>query len=191
MKRILAIAIGSLSLVGYSATNSSAQRAFDLLPMAKTSKVWVDGTSNVKSFTCTATRMQAEVNATPNAEPATAVKTATLVIPIEGLDCRNATMNEHMKSALKATNNPQIKWIMTSYRVEGTSVVMQGALTIAGKEKPIELQGIGTAENGVLRVKGSKQFKMTEFGVKPPSMMLGMMKVNDLVKVGFDIVLDQ
>jgi hypothetical protein len=30
---------------------------------------------------------------------------------------------------------------------------------------------------------------MTEFGVKPPTLMLGTMKVGDKVKVGFDLYL--
>lgn len=191
MRKIIAIAIGSLSLVGYTATTGLAERALEFFTLAKTSKVWVDGTSNVKSFSCTATKLQADVNATPNTNPATSVKSATLEIPVSGLDCKNNTMNEHMRKALKATNNPLIKWRMTSYNVEGTSVVMQGFLTIAGKENAIELKGIGTAENGVLRVKGSKKFKMTEYGVKPPTMMFGTMRVNDPVTVGFDIALDQ
>ncbi len=191
MRKFFAIAIGSLSLLGYSATTGSAQRALESLSLAKTSKVWVDGTSNVRSFSCTATKLQADVNAEPSADPASAVKSATLVIPVNGLDCRNGTMNEHMRKALKVSANPQIKWRMTSYRVEGTSVVIQGFLTIAGKENPIELQGSGSADNGVLRVKGSKKFKMTEYGVKPPTMMFGTMRVNDPVTVGFDIALDQ
>lgn len=191
MRKIIAIAIGSLSLVGYTATTGSAERALESFTLAKTSKVWVDGTSNVKSFSCSATKLTADVNATPNTNPATAVKSATLEINVNGLDCKNSTMNEHMRKALKATNNPLIKWRMTSYKVEGTSVVMQGFLTIAGKENAIELKGIGTAENGILRVKGSKQFKMSEYGVKPPTMMFGTMRVNDPVIVGFDIAFDQ
>ena len=191
MKGVIAIVIGSLSLLGYAANNGSAQMSNELLALSKTSKVWLDGTSNVRSFNCSAQSLQAEVNAEPGADPASIVKSAALVIPVGSLDCRNGTMNEHMRKALKADKNPQIKWRMTSYTVEGTSVSIQGFLTIAGKENPIELKGAGSAENGILRFKGTKQFKMTEYGVKPPTMMFGAMKVNDPVTVGFDIALEQ
>ena len=30
---------------------------------------------------------------------------------------------------------------------------------------------------------------MTEFGLKPPTLMLGTMKVDERIKVGFDVVL--
>jgi polyisoprenoid-binding protein YceI len=191
MRKIFAIAIGSFSLLGYSAGTGSAERAVETLTLTATSKIWVDGTSNVRAFSCTATRIQANVDAEPNTDPATTVKSASLVIPVSALDCRNDTMNEHMRKALKVNENPQIKWRMTSYSVDGTSVTIKGFLTIAGKENPIELNGTGSAENGVLRVKGTEQFKMTEYGVKPPTMMFGTMRVNDLVKVGFDIALQQ
>ena len=191
MKGVIAIVIGSLSLLGYAANNGSAQMSNELLALSKTSKVWLDGTSNVRSFNCSAQSLQAEVNAEPGADPASIVKSAALVIPVGSLDCRNGTMNEHMRKALKADKNPQIKWRMTSYTVEGTSVSIQGFLTIAGKENPIELKGTGSADNGILRFKGTKQFKMTEYGVKPPTMMFGAMKVNDPVTVGFDIALEQ
>ena len=37
--------------------------------------------------------------------------------------------------------------------------------------------------------KGSKQLKMTDFGVRPPTLMMGTMKVHDPVKVSFDVLL--
>lgn len=99
-------------------------------------------------------------------------------------------MNGHMQKALKASANPNITWRMTSYRVDGATVVINGRLTIAGKENPIELRASGAADNsGTIRLKGSTKFKMTEYGVKPPTLMLGTMKVGDEVTVSYDLVL--
>ena len=50
---------------------------------------------------------------------------------------------------------------------------MSGTLTIAGRENPIELRGTGAVDNGTIMLKGTKVLKMTEFGVKPPSLMFG------------------
>jgi polyisoprenoid-binding protein YceI len=100
-------------------------------------------------------------------------------------------MNGHMQKALKAKEHPTISWRMTSYRVEGTNVTMSGRLTIAGKENPIEMRATGTADaSGTIRMKGSTKFKMTEYGVKPPTLMLGTMKVGDPVTVSYDLVLN-
>ncbi|MEO7368877.1 MAG: YceI family protein, partial [Gemmatimonadaceae bacterium] len=123
--------------------------------------------------------------------PAKLVKSASLAIPVAQLDCKNAKMNEHMRKALKSDNNPKITWKLSSYTIDGNAVVMAGTLTIAGKENPIELRGRGAYANRTLTLKGSKVLKMTEFGVKPPSLMFGTMKVADPVTVWYELVLNQ
>ena len=183
------ITAGALAL---TAAVTSAQMAHPRnLTLAKESKLWLEGTSTVRSFKCSATKLDMAVVAETEEAPAEMVKTASLVVPVAQLDCGNKTMNEHMRKALKAESNPQISWKMTSYQVQGSNVVINGKLTIAGKENAIELKGTGSADNGTIRFKGSKQFKMTEYGVKPPSLMLGTMKVGDPVTVSFDLVLSE
>lgn len=176
--------VGFVAVTGFNAAPRN-------LTLTKESRLWLEGTSTVRSFKCNATKIDVAVVGEPTAAPAEVVKSASLTVPVAQLDCGNKTMNEHMRKALKATANPQIAWKMTSYEVQGSNVIIAGSLTIAGKENSIELRGTGSSENGVLRFKGSKQFKMTEYGVKPPSLMLGTMKVGDPVTVSFDLVLSE
>lgn len=176
--------VGFVAVTGFNAAPRN-------LTLTKESRLWIEGTSTVRSFKCTATKVDVAVVGEPTAAPAEIVKTASLIVPVALLDCGNKTMNEHMRKALKAEKNPQISWKMNSYEVQGSSVIIAGNLTIAGKENAIELRGTGSSENGVIRFKGSKQFKMTEYGVKPPSLMLGTMKVGDPITVSFDLVLSE
>jgi polyisoprenoid-binding protein YceI len=191
MRSIVKTIIAAGAFAGFAAAGSAQMTLPKNLNLSKESKLWIEGTSTVKSFTCTATKVEVSVVAEPGAAPGDLVESASLVVPVSSLDCRNGTMNGHMQKALKADKNPTISWKMTSYRVEGTNVVMNGSLTIAGKENPIELRATGTADaNGTIRMKGSTKLKMTEYGVKPPSLMLGSMKVGDPVTVGYDLVLN-
>ena len=191
MKATIKTVLAAVTMSVGIATTATAQMALPRhMTLGSASKVWLEGTSTVRSFSCNAGKVDVAVVSESDARPADMVQSATLVIPVASLDCKNGTMNEHMRKALKANENPQIKWKMSSYRVEGTAVVINGDLTIAGKENPIELRGTGSADNGVIRFKGSKSFKMTEYGVKPPSLMLGTMKVRDPVTVSFDLVLN-
>jgi polyisoprenoid-binding protein YceI len=190
MKAIVKTIMTAGTLAGFVAVT-----AFTVAPrnlsLSKDSRLWLEGTSTVRSFKCTASKLDVTAIGEPTAAPAEIVKTASLVVPVAQLDCGNKTMNEHMRKALKADKFQQISWMMTSYDVQGSSVTVDGKLTIAGKENAIQLKGTGTADNGVIRFKGSKQFKMTEYGVKPPSLMLGTMKVGDPVTVSFDLVLSE
>jgi hypothetical protein len=59
---------------------------------------------------------------------------------------------------------------------------------MAGAEQVIEIPATVTEEDGgVVRVKGEAEIRMTRWGVKPPSLMLGTMKVKDPVTIGFDV----
>ena len=191
MRTIVRTIIVAGTLAGFAVAGSAQMALPKNLNLSKESKLWIEGTSTMKSFSCTATKVDVSVSAEPGSPPGDLVQSASLVVPVESLDCRNGTMNGHLRKALKASQHPQISWRMSSYRVEGTNVVMKGLLSIAGKENPIELLATGTADNsGTIRMKGSTKFKMSEYGVKPPSLMLGSMKVGDPITVAFDLVLN-
>ena len=191
MKAIVRNLITAGALVATAAVASGQMALPRNLSLGKESRVWLEGTSTVRSYKCNATKFDMAVVAETSDAPADMVKSASLTVPVAQLECGNKTMNEHMRKALKSEANPQISWRMTSYQVQGANVVINGKLTIAGKENAIELRGTGSADNGTIRFKGSKQFNMTEYGVKPPSLMLGTMKVRDPVTVSFDLVLSE
>jgi polyisoprenoid-binding protein YceI len=192
MRTIFKSTIAAGALIGIAFASGAAQMVMPRnLVLAKESRVWLEGTSTVRSYKCNATKLDVAVSAETVADPAELVKSASVVVPVAALECGNGTMNEHMRKALKAEANPRISWKLNSYKVNGTAVAMNGLLTIAGKEKEIDISGTGTVDgNGTVRMKGSKQFKMSDFGVKPPSLMLGTMKVGDMVTVSFDLVLN-
>ncbi|MGH9419814.1 MAG: YceI family protein [Thermoanaerobaculia bacterium] len=180
------------TIAGLTAASASAQMSFPSdLSLASSSRIWFDGTSNVRSFSCAAKKLDLDIASTADASPANFVKSASLSIPVALIDCKNGTMNDHMREALKVDKNPAITWKMSSYKVDGTNVEIDGTLTIAGKENPIVLRGTGAAENGTVTLRGTKVLKMTDYGVKPPSLMFGTMKVADAVTVSYDLVLNQ
>jgi polyisoprenoid-binding protein YceI len=170
------------------------------LTLLPESKLWVQGTSSVRSYTCRAARVDGSVATQPGstslaiADLENTVKGAEISVSVAGMECGNATMNAHMRKALKGDTSPRITYRITSYDVapageaEG-SVKLNGTLTIAGTEKPVSIDATATMELGRLRVRGSKQFRMTEFGVQPPTLMMGTMKVHDPVAVRFDVLL--
>jgi hypothetical protein len=41
----------------------------------------------------------------------------------------------------------------------------------------------------MLHVSGVYELRMTDYGLKPPSLMFGRIKVGETVKVGFDLLL--
>ncbi|HET6680030.1 MAG TPA: YceI family protein [Gemmatimonadaceae bacterium] len=163
------------------------------------SRIRVSGTSTVKSFECAATDFTVNIASASDAVAATlagtqAVTTVELLVPGSKLDCSNGTMNEHMLKALKAKEHPTIAFHLASYALakaaDSVQVTMDGTLAMGGVERPITLLAHATAgPDGTLRLVGSHELRMKEWGLKPPSLMLGTMKVNEKVTVAFDLLL--
>ena len=193
--------IGFAALLGtVMLTASSAVAPITFQPE---SKLWVDGTSTVRSYTCRAGTLDGSVTAAGGdatlaiAELQKAVRTVDVSVPVQSLDCGNGTMNAHLRNALKMQANPTIEFRLSQYDVvpggatEGT-VKLKGNLTIAGQERPVTIEAnVASDAGGALRVKGSKEILMSEFGVRPPTLMMGTLKVRDRVVVNFDVVLKQ
>lgn len=163
------------------------------------SKLWVEGTSTIKPFQCSVPNFTISVKSTgTGAVDAVlagqkAVKTVELTVPAAKIECGNGTMNDHMRTALKAEENPTIKFALASYEVAkaGASVkgTMRGTLALGGAEHPIDVAAVATdAGNGAMRIVGAYDVALSEFDLKRPSLMFGRIKVGDKVQVKFDFV---
>ncbi|MFL5580597.1 MAG: YceI family protein [Gemmatimonadaceae bacterium] len=169
------------------------------LTLEEQSRIWIAGTSTVRAFTCEAPQFDAAIEAAaPGAVGALlsgekAVSTATLKVSAAKLDCGNGTMNGHMAKALKSSEFPTITFVLGGYApaktATGIAGTIDGQLTLGGVTKPITLKATAKDEGGALRVQGVYDLDMTEYGIKPPSLMMGTMKVGKVAKVNFDLVI--
>jgi len=192
----LAISAAALALI--AATPNSIPGA---LSLREGSRLWFDGTSTLRSWTCTADKIDATLNAATDdvidhtLDGKKVAGTVQVDFPVSKLECKNGTMNEHMGKALKTKEFTSIRFTMTSYDVAKGSAVtgtLQGTLQLAGKTMPVSVPvTFGTAADGAMRVTGKVPVKMTDWDVKPPTLMLGSIKVGPVVTVNFDLMLQK
>lgn len=170
----------------------------DPLKLAAESRVWFDGKSTVRDWSCKATQIDAVIDADAGAVAGVlkgqkAVKTVTVTFPTAKLDCANGTMNGHMMKALNATKNPNITFVMSAYELNAAAPVkgtLSGTLLINGVSKPITMPAeFVSGAAGALRATGTYVLTMTEWQVEPPKLMMGAMKVNPVINVHFDLLL--
>ncbi len=178
----------------------AARGANTPLTLQPASRIWLNGTSNVKNFECKAVDPVVTADATKAGAAAAvvagekAVGAVDLKVTVETLDCGSGTMNGHMKDAMDPKDHPTIEFTLVSYElVKGTDsvgVTLAGTLNIHGTAKPVTISaGAKNAGGDVLHVTGSYELDMKDFGVKPPSLMLGTMRVGEKVQVHFDLLL--
>ncbi len=176
---------------------AAATPIVDALRLKPESKLWFEGTSTVRSWDCKAPQIQAVIDAEAGAPAAVlagtkAVRTVQLTFPVAALDCENRTMNNHMRNALNAERQPTIQFTLKDYtlsRVASTTGTLQGSLTINGQTKDITVPVMFVNAEGALRVTGRYPMAMKDWGVQPPRLMMGTLKVGDTVTVNFDLLL--
>lgn len=122
---------------------------------------------------------------------------ARIVIPVASIRTDKAKMNALMQKALEAKTHPEIRYELlsaTPVRNGGDTFVVRttGKLTIAGVSREVTLDVTGTrAGAGRYLLTGEAAIRMSDFGIKPPTAMLGTIKTGNDVKVTFRWTVDR
>src|SRR5207245_126001 len=96
-------------------------------------------------------------------------------------------MNDNMYKALKAEEFPEIRYVLSTYEVATALSTASsfranttGDLTVAGKTVKVEIPIIGTRlEAGSASGEGNVKLLMTDFGIKPPTALLGTLRTKN------------
>ena len=170
------------------------------------SALWLEGTSSVHDFESRTSTLGLVLMREPaQADPVDAaalrqwlqgggLRGLELTVPLQAMRSGKSGLDKNMLKALRATEFPEIRFDMTSARL-GTArgdtllVTADGTLKVAGRERAITVTGqLVSAEQGAW-LEGTHPLKMTEYGVKPPTMMMGAIKTHDPVVVKFKLLL--
>ena len=121
------------------------------------------------------------------------LKSLVVSVPVDGLQSDEASLDKNLRKALKPEATPVIRFTLGGYETESAgdivTVKSHGRLAIAGVEKDVAITALCTFSATSIHVTGTTDVLMTDFGIKPPTMMLGAIKTADKVVVHFDIEL--
>lgn len=183
---LLASAFALIALAGW--------RLADPFTFSSGSTITVEGTSNVRGWTCTTSGVTGTANATPTAEGWSGIGALTVTVPVNSLDCNNRTMNSHLRSAFNASANPNIRFTLSNATVStprGGSFTVQanGTLAMAGQSRPVTVTATGQRAGSGVRFTGSVPVTMSQWGMTPPRALGGTMRTGDRVTVRFNVTL--
>ncbi|MBD3616095.1 MAG: YceI family protein [Gracilimonas sp.] len=169
----------------------------DTVRLSNESKLSIKGKSNVNEFRCQAEHdlQQDSLNYSYQVEADTVtVNGVLLALEIDQFDCGKRAINRDFRSTLKYKEYPFIEIILNELVLdEATGIVPQEAkvtIRIAGVERKytVPLNTFSSSEED-FTVGGNKVLYMTDFGLTPPSPMLGLIKVEDELDIEFDLVI--
>jgi hypothetical protein len=163
------------------------------------SKLWLEGTSNLMSWSCRATAIDAavDVESVPRREDAAAIAGAlervVVRVPVGNLKCGNRHMDRNMYRALDA-DRPEESYIVGSFAVEAVSglttptVHTTGVLTVAGRDRSVDVDvRTRRADDGSIIAEGALPILMTDFGIRPPTALFGAIRTGNRVMVHFEL----
>jgi polyisoprenoid-binding protein YceI len=158
-------------------------------------KIWVDGTSSLHDWTCEVKQFDGTLAGTTDGGTLASITATAITIPIAQFDCNNGEMNRRMRNALKANEHNSIRFSLANARVgspngERFQVETTGRLTIAGTTQQVRFTASGQAlSNNRYRLTGAVPITMSQFGISPPTAMLGAVRTGDAVTVNFDVTI--
>lgn len=179
----------SVLMIAAAATTASAQSVKMALDPAST--IRVDGKSNVHVWHAATSEITATIQVVPPIGESK-VESVSLSLPVTSLKSGKGGLDKNLYKALNAEKNPTITFEMKTYNAtpkgDVYAAVITGDLTVNGVTKPVTAEATMTpTEKDGLRAVGSTALKMTDFGVKPVTALLGTIRTADAITVKFDL----
>lgn len=189
---------GLFNVFGLGSGNQSSGPQFLIHP---SSRLEIYGSSNVNEFICTCrqTFVQLPFQIVGGYRPERthwAFRNTHLRLQTQQFDCGNKVMNKDFYHALKAKSHPNM-WIelesienVRMITASWTTLATHTRITIAGtgKSVPIHAQVRKLADNK-LQIRAERPLKMSDFGIQPPTALMGMIKTNDDITIKLDLII--
>jgi polyisoprenoid-binding protein YceI len=115
-------------------------------------------------------------------------------IPVNSLKSGKNDMDKKMYGAMKLQKYPTIHYTLTTLQMpEGASAQAEsydvktvGELTVAGATRTLDMpMTLRVLDARTVQITGTTSMRMTDFNIKPPEAMLGMIKSGDRIQVKF------
>ena len=124
----------------------------------------------------------------------TSISKLSFTLPATNLKSEHSMMDKNTYKALNTEKNPNISFVLTSGTVTPTGgnnyqLNCFGRLTIAGTVKETDLIATGkyNPADKSFTVTGVKKMKMTDYNVKPPTVMLGTIKTGNDIAIAYNL----
>ncbi len=192
MKKISIKKIALLLAVTFSICNATiAQTSYESHSM----DISLKGTSTLHDWEMKAATGTSEAEFTLGADgKITSLTKLSFTLPAKNLKSGHTAMDKNTYKALKTGDNPNISFVLTSATVTSNGsnnylLDCVGTMSIAGTTKQTDL--VATARynpsDKTFTVTGVKKMKMTDYNVKPPTVMLGTIKTGNDISIAYNL----
>ncbi len=162
---------------------SEKQAEFTLAPAE--SKMVIQGTSSIHDWESNVNDFS--INGVINES---VINDLLVKVATKSIESGKGIMDKKTYEALEADDHPSITFAASALTVKDNKIIGEGKLTVAGSTKAIPVDAtLKSMTEQEMKIEGRVAFKMSEFGIDPPTAMFGSLKTGDEVTIIYDIVL--
>ncbi len=162
----------------------------DSYSVSEHSKVLVKGTSTLHDWESRVEEVTGQGEFMITGDKVTNVSSFSLKFRAKSLKSGKERMDKLTWAALKADDNPDITFTLTELlSAQGSQLKARGQLDIAGSNQEVTIVATANVKDTDILIKGQHALLMTDYGVDPPTAVLGTIKTDDEVIIDFELTL--
>jgi hypothetical protein len=169
------------------------------LTIQETPEMKIDGDANVRSWDADIEAVDGQLILQNSPEltldnlTAESIKELRLTIKVEDITSDSRRLTRNLQDYLKGDDYPEITFTLnevTDIEKENDSaqITAEGVINAAGQDHNVTMNVTATMNNdGSIRFRGEQDLLMTDFGIEPPTAVMGTVRARDEIKISYDV----
>jgi polyisoprenoid-binding protein YceI len=152
----------------------------------------INGTSNLHNWHESVEKISGKGEVKQGVDKSLSLQSLNIFVSVNAIKSDESGMVSKTYKALKSDKFPEITFVLSEPVLNiptgaiSYPVAAKGQLTIAGVTKAVIMPvKVSVTEDKKIIVDGSQPIKMTDFGIDPPTALLGMLKTGDTITLSF------
>lgn len=172
-------------------STATAQTSYQILKGE--SSLFIQGTSSLHDWESVAEDFNGSADITLEEGMLSSIDKLTFSVTTESIKSGKRIMDRKTRDALKSKDHTEIVFSFLSVEdISSDSISVKGSVFIAGVSKELLMSGAyQMMDGGRITIEGSTTIDMEEFGISPPTAMMGTLKTGKEVIVQFQIIFSE
>ena len=156
------------------------------------SQITITGTSTLHDWEENLTKFDCDLQFEAKGAELTNINQGVFKCEAKSIESESSLMSSKTYDALKADKYPEIKFSLKSFQKISSdkgnyTCVLVGDVTIAGVTRNVTIPVSGAIQGKLLNLKGSSAINLSDFGMEPPTALMGSIKVGNTISVNFSL----
>lgn len=148
----------------------------------------ISGTSSLHDWEMKSTKATGSAKMTVSGSSISSISSLSVTMAAESLESGKNGMDKKAYEAMKTDKNKNVSFVLSSAKKNSDGTWnLTGNFTVAGTKKSVTLKATESISGGIIQLKGSYSFKLTDYGITPPKALAGTIKTGDAVKMNFNV----